>query len=91
MGKDMRGSGSSHSANESKIRDTHKNRKQHFESLVGELIKSRPNKEKVRELTHKLGLPLKSDPIEQLDFLLRSADDFFIEDNQTSTHVEGEV
>jgi hypothetical protein len=55
-----------------------------FQKLVDELVKEKPNQTKIRELSLKLGLPYRKDPIEQLDFVLKSANGFFFEkrDNQ---------
>lgn len=50
-----------------------------FQELVDELMKNKPNQERVRDLTFKLGLPYRLDPIEQLDFVLKSAHGFFFE------------
>ena len=50
-----------------------------FQELVDELMKNKPNQERVRDLTTKLGLPYRLDPIEQLDFVLKSAHGFFFE------------
>ena len=50
-----------------------------FQELVDELMKNKPNQERVRDLTSKLGLPYRLDPIEQLDFVLKSAHGFFFE------------
>ncbi len=50
-----------------------------FQQLVDELIKTKPNQDRVRDLTSKLGLPYRLDPIEQLDFVLKSAHGFFFE------------
>lgn len=50
-----------------------------FQELVDELMKNKPNQDRVRDLTSKLGLPYRSDPIEQLDFVLKSAHGFFFE------------
>lgn len=53
-----------------------------FQKLVDELVKAKPNPSKVRTLTNKLGLPYRKDPIEQLDFILKSAHGFFIESSE---------
>ena len=50
-----------------------------FQELVNELMKTKPNQNRVRDLTSKLGLPYRLDPIEQLDFVLKSARGFFFE------------
>ena len=50
-----------------------------FQELVDELMKIKPNQDRVRDLTNKLGLPYRLDPIEQLDFVLKSAHGFFFE------------
>lgn len=50
-----------------------------FQKLVDELVKPNPNQNKVRELTGKLGLPYKRDPIAQLDFALKLAPGFLSE------------
>ncbi len=50
-----------------------------FQELVDELMKNKPNQDRVRDLTSKLGLPYRLDPIEQLDFVLKSAHGFFFE------------
>lgn len=50
-----------------------------FQLLVDELMKNKPNQVRVRDLTSKLGLPYRLDPIEQLDFVLKSAHGFFFE------------
>ncbi len=50
-----------------------------FQELVNELMKSKPNQDRVRNLTSKLDLPYRKDPIEQLDFVLKSAHGFFFE------------
>lgn len=50
-----------------------------FQELVDELMKTKPNQDRVRDLTSKLGLPYRLDPIEQLDFVLKSAHGFFFE------------
>ena len=50
-----------------------------FQELVDELMKNKPNQERVRDLTTKLGLPYRLDPIEQLDFVIKSAHGFFFE------------
>ncbi len=50
-----------------------------FQELVDELMKNKPNQDRVRDLTSKLGLPYRPDPIEQLDFVLKSAHGFFFE------------
>ncbi len=50
-----------------------------FQELVDELMKNKPNQDRVHDLTSKLGLPYRLDPIEQLDFVLKSAHGFFFE------------
>jgi hypothetical protein len=59
-----------------------------FQKLVDELIKVKPNQTKIRQLTTKLGLPYRKDPIEQLDFVLKSANGFFFESVSTSSHAK---
>jgi hypothetical protein len=59
-----------------------------FQHLVNELMKTKPNQSRVRELTTKLGLPYKLDPIEQLDFVLKSAHGFFFEPSPSKTKSE---
>lgn len=50
-----------------------------FQLLVDELMKTKPNQDRVKDLTFKLGLPYRQDPIEQLDFVLKSAHGFFFQ------------
>ena len=50
-----------------------------FQLLVDELMKTKPNQDRVKDLTSKLGLPYRQDPIEQLDFVLKSAHGFFFQ------------
>ena len=50
-----------------------------FQMLVDELMKTKPNQDRVKDLTSKLGVPYRLDPIEQLDFVLKSANGFFFE------------
>lgn len=70
------------------------NKKQiQFHKLVDELMKTKPNQSRVKELTSQLGLPFKVDPIEQIDFVLKSAHGFILEEPTPSlkkrTGIEG--
>jgi hypothetical protein len=56
-----------------------------FQKLVDELTKKKPNQSKIRELTAKLGLPYRKDPIEQLDFVIKSAHGFFFSDEKANS------
>lgn len=47
-----------------------KNKTADLESLIAELLKERPNKEKIKELMNKSGLKYSVDPIEQMSSVL---------------------
>lgn len=47
-----------------------KNKTADLESLIVELLKERPNKEKIKELMNKSGLKYSVDPIEQMSSVL---------------------
>lgn len=47
-----------------------KNRTANLEVLINELLKERPNKEKIKDLMNKSGLKYSTDPIEQMSSVL---------------------
>jgi hypothetical protein len=60
-----------------------------FQKLVEELTKKKPNQSRIRELTSKLGLPYRKDPIEQLDFVIKSAHGFFFDSEKDTPDSKG--
>lgn len=47
-----------------------KDRAANLQNLIAELLKERPNKEKIKELMNQSGLKYTSDPIEQMSTVL---------------------